>query len=49
MLEPTRQNNILDQVTTTEETRLVTLQINDKIGDHQAIQFSLQTEKEETA
>ena len=27
----------------------MTLQIKDKIGDHQAIQFSLQIEKEETA
>ena len=45
--EPTRQNNILDLVITTEEALLVTLQIKDKIGDHQAIQFSLQIEKEE--
>ena len=49
MQEPTRQNNILHLVITTEEALLVTLQIKDKIGDHQAIQFSLQTEKEETA
>ena len=34
---------------TTEEALLVTLQIKDKIGDHQAIQFSLQIETEETA
>ena len=34
---------------TTEEALLLTLQIKDKIGDHQAIQFSLQIEKEETA
>ena len=34
---------------TTEEALLVTLQIKDKIGVHQAIQFSLQIEKEETA
>ena len=40
-----RQNNILDLVITTEEALLETLQIKDKIGDHQAIQFSLQTEK----
>ena len=38
--EPTRQNNILDLVITTEEALLVTLQIKDKIGDHQAIQLS---------
>ena len=48
MQEPTRQNNILDLVITTEEALLVTLQIKDKIGDHHAIQFLLQTEKEET-
>ena len=47
--EPTRQNNILDLVITTEETPLGALQIKDKIGDYQAIQFSLQIEKEETA
>ena len=46
--DPTSHNNILDLVITTEEALLVTLQIKDKIGDHQAIQFSLQTEKEET-
>ena len=34
---------------TTEGELLVTLQIKDKIWDHQAIQFSLQIEKEETA
>ena len=34
---------------TTVEALLVTLQINRKIGDHQAIQFLLQTEKKETA
>ena len=44
--EPTWQNNILDLVITTEEALLVTLQIKDKIGDRQAIQFSLQIEKE---
>ena len=47
--EPSRQNNIVDLVITTEEALLVTLQIKDKIGDHQAIKFSLQIEKEETA
>ena len=49
MQEPTRQNNILDLVITTEEALLVTLQIKDKIRDHQEIEFSLQIEKEETA
>ena len=47
--EQTRQNNILDLVITTEEAFLVTVQITDKIWDHQAIQFLLWTEKEETA
>ena len=46
--EPIRQNNILDLVITTEEALLLTLQIKDKIEDHQAIQYLLQTEKEET-
>ena len=45
--EPTWQNSILDLVTTTEEALIV--QIKVKIGDHQAIKFSLQIEKEETA
>ena len=36
-------------VFTTEEAHLVTVKIKDKIGDHQAIQFSFQIEKEETA
>ena len=49
MQELTRQNNILDIVITTDEALLVTLQIKDKIEDHQAIQFLLQTEKEATA
>ena len=44
--EPTRQNNILDLVITTEEALIkVTLKIKDKIGDHQAIPFLLQIEK----
>ena len=34
---------------TTEEALVVTLQTKDKICDHQAIQFLLQTEKEQTA
>ena len=47
--ESIRQNNILDLVITAEEALLVTLQIKDKTLDRQAIQFSLQIEKEETA
>ena len=48
MQEATRQKTILYQVITTVEAVIVTLQIKDTIGDHQAIQFSLQLEKEET-
>ena len=47
--EPTRQNNILDLVITTEEALLETLQIKNKIGEHQAIPFLLLTKKKETA
>ena len=46
--EPTVQNNILEQVITTGEALIVALQIKDKIGDHRAIQYSLQIEKEAT-
>ena len=49
VLEPTRQNNIHDLVITTEEALIVTSQFKDKICDHQANQFALQIEKEETA
>ena len=41
--ETTRQNNILDLVISTEE-RIVNLNLIDKIGDHQAIQYSIKTE-----
>ena len=44
--ETTRQNNILDLVISTEEEPIVNLKITDKIGDHQAITFSMTTEKE---
>ena len=44
--ETTRQNNILDLVLSTEEELIiVNLKITDKIGDHQAITFSIKTEK----
>ena len=42
--ETTRQNNILDLVISTEEELIVNLKITDKIGDHQAITFSIKTE-----
>ena len=41
--ETTRQNNILDLVISTEEVLIVSLKITDKIGDHQAITFSIKT------
>ena len=43
--ETTRQNNILHLVISTEEELIVNLKITDKIGDHQAITFSIKTEK----
>ena len=45
MHETTRQNNILDLVISTEEEIIVNLKITDKTGDHQAITFSIKTEK----
>ena len=42
--ETPRQNNILDLVISTEEELIVNLKITDKIGDHQAISFSIKTE-----
>ena len=44
MHETTRQNNTLDQVISTEE-RIVNPKINEKLGDHQAIQYSIKIEK----
>ena len=41
--EATRPNNILDTVISTEEELIVNLKITDKIGDHQAITFSIKT------
>ena len=43
--ETTRPNNILDLVLSTEEELIANLKITDKIGDHQAITFSIKTEK----
>ena len=43
--ETTRQNGILDPVISTEEELIVNLKIIDNIGDHQAITFSIKTEK----
>ena len=42
--ETTRQNNILDLVISTEEQLILNLKITDKIGQHQAITFSIKTE-----
>ena len=47
--ETTRQYNILDLVISTEEELIVNLKITDKIADHQAITFSIKTEKENIA
>ena len=44
MHETTRQKNILDLVISTEEELIVKTKITDKIGDHQAIIFSIKTE-----
>ena len=41
-----RQNNILDLVISTEEELIVNQKTADKIGDHQAITFSIKTETE---
>ena len=49
MHETTRQNNILDLVISTEEELIVNLKITDKIRDHQALTFSIRTEKGNTA
>ena len=43
--ETIRQKNILDIVISTEEELIVNLKITNKIGDHQAITFSIKTEK----
>ena len=44
MPKNTRQNIILDLVIFTEEEIIVNLKITEKIGDHQAITFSIKTE-----
>ena len=43
--ETTRQNNKLDPFISTEEELIVDLKVIDKIGDHQAIQYSIKIEK----
>ena len=47
--EPTRQNNVLDLVITTEEEIVSNVKIEDKIGDHRTVYLSIETEKESTA
>ena len=42
--ETTKQNDILDLVFSTEEDLIVNLKITDKIGDLQAITFSIKIE-----
>ena len=46
--ESTKQNNVLDLVMTTKEKIVSSVKIGDKIGDHQTIYFSIETEKEST-
>ncbi|KAF2346263.1 hypothetical protein FHG87_022980 [Trinorchestia longiramus] len=46
--EPTRQNNILDLVMTTIDLSLNGLEVTDKIGDHQMIDFSLEVQDPNT-
>ena len=47
--EPTRQNDVLDLVMTTEEEIVSYVKIGNKIGDHQTVYFSIETEKESAA
>ena len=47
--EPTRQNNVLDLVMTTEEEIVSNVKIGDKIGHQQTVYFSIETEKQSTA
>ncbi|KAF2357940.1 Endonuclease/exonuclease/phosphatase [Trinorchestia longiramus] len=42
--EPTRGNNILDLVMTTTDLSINGLEVTDKIGDHQMIDFSLEVQ-----
>ncbi|KAF2348920.1 hypothetical protein FHG87_020324, partial [Trinorchestia longiramus] len=46
--EPTRGNNILDLVMTTTDLSINRLEVTDKIGDHQMIDFSLEVQDPNT-
>ncbi|KAF2345779.1 Reverse transcriptase domain [Trinorchestia longiramus] len=46
--EPTRGNNILDLVMTTTDLSINGLEVTDKIGDHQMIDFSLEIQDPNT-
>ncbi|KAF2357571.1 Endonuclease/exonuclease/phosphatase [Trinorchestia longiramus] len=46
--EPTRGNNILDLVMTTTDLSINGLEVTDKIGDHQMIDFSLEVQDPNT-
>ncbi|KAF2350089.1 hypothetical protein FHG87_019156 [Trinorchestia longiramus] len=46
--EPTRGNNILDLVMTTTYLTINGLEVTDKIGDHQMIDFSLEVQDPDT-
>ena len=43
------RTNVLDLVMSTEEEIVTNVKIGDKIGDHQRVYFSIETEKEFTA
>jgi hypothetical protein len=44
--EPTRYNNILDLVLTTNEEIINNINIDEKLGDHNAVEFDIQFENE---
>ncbi|KAF2356835.1 Reverse transcriptase domain [Trinorchestia longiramus] len=46
--EPTRGNNILDLVMTTTDLSIIGLEVKDKVGDHQMINFSLEVQDPKT-
>ncbi|KAF2349873.1 hypothetical protein FHG87_019370 [Trinorchestia longiramus] len=46
--EPTRRNNIFDLVMTTTDLSINGLEVTDKIGDHQMINFSLEVQDPNT-
>lgn len=45
VLQPTRRNNILDLVITTDDRLVMNVDIKDKLGDHNMIEFTLKAGK----